>query len=138
MNGFGFEQNKEKDNETTEIELQESDSETDTETNEDDPTTETNEEPSITVRRSQRERRPDYHGALINSSNAVSDEPTTVSDALSQHEWREVMVKEMNAMHKNNVWELVSLPADRQQWAVNGYLKERPGLMVLLSAVKLD
>ena len=124
---IGFEQNKEKDNETTEIKLQESDS--DTETNEeDDPTTETNEEPSITVRRSQRERRrPDYYGAWINSSNAVSDEPTTVSDALSQHEWREAMVKEMNAMHKNNVWELVSLPADRQPVGCKWVFKRKTG-----------
>lgn len=36
--------------------------------------------------------------------------PKHVFEALSHPQWKEVMINEMNALEKNQTWDLVSLP----------------------------
>ena len=82
------------------------------------PNTDTAEEPEVRVRHSTREKhRPDFYGVWVHSAEDVNREPVTVSQALSgseSQEWRVAMEIEMNSMYKNDVWELVPLPAGKQ------------------------
>lgn len=51
------------------------------------------------------------------SAFTVSDcdvENLTVSEALKDHNWGTAMAQEMDAMHKNHVWDLVDLPKGRK------------------------
>ena len=42
------------------------------------------------------------------------DEPTTYKDACGKKEWMDAMDKEMNALHKNDTWDLCQLPPNEQ------------------------
>ena len=74
------------------------------------------------VRRSNRERRPvdrysppDFHCAFV--LFAVSDEPRSIKEAVNSEEcklWKNAMVEEMEALDKNEAWDLVELPDGRK------------------------
>ena len=36
--------------------------------------------------------------------------------------WKDIMIKEMSSLHKNNTWELSELPRERRRSVVSGYL----------------
>ena len=79
---------------------------------------ETNEEDqNNTVRRSTRMRKtPEYYGEWVNIAS-ISEEPKTVSEALSSEkskEWSQAMENEMKSLNENKVWELVKLPKGRK------------------------
>jgi hypothetical protein len=80
--------------------------------------TETQEESQPELKRSTRERRqPDYFGEWMTMADSQIKEPETVKEALSgsnKTKWQEAMEKEMESLHKNDVWELVDLPKDRK------------------------
>ena len=65
------------------------------------------------LRRSTRERRPvDYYG-FPQANIMIHQEPITFEEATNcqkQEEWNEAMVKEMESLKKNKVWELTTLP----------------------------
>ena len=69
-------------------------------------------------RRSTRERKqPDKYGVWVNAAIIQNKEPSTVNEALNsseKNEWRQAMEEEVKSMHKNDVWELVEPPQDRQ------------------------
>ena len=81
------------------------------------------------MRRSDHERRlvdryspPDFHSTFVLST--VSDEPKSVKEAVNFEEcklWKNAMVEEMEALDKNEVWDLVELPDGRKpigsKWA---------------------
>ena len=75
-------------------------------------------EPEPVTRRSTRERRqPDKYGVWVNAATIQNKEPLTVNEALDsseKNEWRQAMEEEVKSMHKNDVWELVEPPQDRQ------------------------
>ena len=74
------------------------------------------------LRRSDRVRRPverysppDFHSAFVLS--AIIDEPRSVKEAVSSEEcklWKNAMVEEMEALDKNEAWDLVELPDGRK------------------------
>ncbi|KAJ7955165.1 Retrovirus-related Pol polyprotein from transposon TNT 1-94 [Quillaja saponaria] len=50
--------------------------------------------------------------AFVSSLSSISV-PKSTSDALAHPEWRQAMIDEMNALHTNGTWELVSLPSGK-------------------------
>ena len=70
------------------------------------------------LRRSARERRaPNHYGEWASIASGVKKEPGTVAEAMASSEkakWMNAMDKEMESLHKNDVWELVELPKDRK------------------------
>jgi hypothetical protein len=84
---------------------------------------EAEEEPhSPVLRRSVRERRqpesyspPDFHSNFSLSIN--DDDPITVREAMNSEDsklWKKTMVEEMDALDKNEAWDIVELPAGRK------------------------
>ena len=75
-------------------------------------------EPEPVTRRSTRERKqPDKYGVWVNAATIQNKEPLTVNEALNsseKNEWRQTMEEEVKSMHKNDVWESVEPPQDRQ------------------------
>ena len=77
---------------------------------------------TLVVRRSNRERRPvhrysppDFRSAFVLS--VVNDEPRLVKEAVSSEEcklWKKAMIEEMEALDKNEAWDLVELPDVRK------------------------
>ena len=77
---------------------------------------------TLVVRRSNRERRPidrysppDLCSAFV--LYVVSDEPKSVKEAINSEEcklWKNAMVEEMEALDKNEAWDLVELPDGRK------------------------
>jgi len=84
---------------------------------------------TLAVRRFDRERRPvDKYSPLDFCSTfvlfAVSDEPRSVKEAVNSEEcklWKNAMVEEMEALDKNEAWDLVELPDGMKPIGVNGY-----------------
>ena len=70
-----------------------------------------------TLRRSSRQRRePEYYSHGVSIAD-ISDDPTTLKEALSSSDkskWVDAMEKEMESLHTNKVWDLVELPKDRK------------------------
>ena len=74
------------------------------------------------MRRYDHERRPVdrysppyFHSAFVLST--VSDEPESVKEAVNSEEcklWKNAMVEEMEALDKNEAWDLVELPDGRK------------------------
>ncbi|KAJ7982478.1 Retrovirus-related pol polyprotein from transposon tnt 1-94 [Quillaja saponaria] len=50
--------------------------------------------------------------AFVSSLSSISV-PKSTSDALAHPGWRQAMIDEMNALHTNGTWELVSLPSGK-------------------------
>ena len=77
---------------------------------------------TLALRRSDRERRPidryrppDFHSAFVLS--VVSDEPRSVKEVINYQEcklWKNAMVEEMEALDKNEAWDMVELPDGRK------------------------
>lgn len=40
--------------------------------------------------------------------------PATIEQAIQKPEWKEVVVEEMQALRKNNTWEVVDLPKEKK------------------------
>jgi hypothetical protein len=81
------------------------------------------EEPHTPVlRRSMRERRqperyspPNFHSNF--SLSITDDDPRTVREAVNSEDsklWKKAMVEEMDALDKNEAWDIVELPAGRK------------------------
>ena len=84
-----------------------------------DPVQTTSEEPSVSgLRRSARSRQPpDFYGIRVNVASELLNEPTSMTEALASPnkvKWKEAMEKEMESLHKNDVWDLVKLPKGRK------------------------
>ena len=77
---------------------------------------------TLALRRSDHERRPvdrysppDFRSTFVLSD--VSDEPRSVKEAVNSEEcklWKNAMVEEMEALDKNEAWDLVELPDGRK------------------------
>ena len=77
---------------------------------------------SLVVRRYDHERRPvdmysppDFCSAFVLST--VSDEPRSVKEVVNSEEcklWKNAMMEEMEALDKNEAWDLVELPHGRK------------------------
>jgi hypothetical protein len=91
------------------------------ESNEEDEAEE--EEPHTPIlRRSVRERRkperyspPDFHSNF--SLSITDDDPRTVREAMNSEDsklWKKAMVEEMDALDKNEAWDLVEFPVGRK------------------------
>lgn len=83
------------------------------------PVQTTSQEPSVSgLRRSARNRQPpDFYGIRVNVASEVLNEPTSMTEALASPDkvkWTEAMEKEMESLHKNDVWDLVMLPKGRK------------------------
>ena len=106
-----------KEPEKIEFELKEDESDSTTEkySEEEEPQT-------PVVRRSVREiRQPERYSPFafcLNFSLTITDDdPRTVREAVDSEDgkiWKEAMVNEMASLHKNEVWDLVELPARRK------------------------
>jgi hypothetical protein len=81
------------------------------------------EEPHTPIlRRSMRERRkperyspPDFHANF--SLSIIDDDPRTVREAVNSEDsklWKKAMVEEMDALDKNEAWDLVEFPTGRK------------------------
>ncbi|KAJ7963920.1 Retrovirus-related Pol polyprotein from transposon TNT 1-94 [Quillaja saponaria] len=61
--------------------------------------------------------------AFVSSLSSISV-PKSTSDALAHPGWRQAMIDEMNALHTNGTWELVSLPSGKStvgcKWGESG------------------
>ena len=84
-----------------------------------EPVQTTSEEPSMSgLRRSARSRQPpDFYGIRVNVASEHLNEPTSMTEALASPnkvKWKEAMEKEMESLHKNDVWDLVKLPKGRK------------------------
>ena len=69
------------------------------------------------------------------------DEPTNYEEAMvspDSAKWLEAMKSEIGSMYENKVWTLVDLPDDRQALRINGSLRRRLTLMVMLLSIKLN
>ena len=69
------------------------------------------------------------------------DEPTNYEEAMMSPDsakWLEAMKSEMGSMYENKVWTLVDLPDDGKPLRINGSLRRRLTLMVMLLSTKLD
>lgn len=85
---------------------------------------ETNESQAPATRTLNRERRrPGWHSDYVMESNVAycllteEGEPSTLQEALNNPDasfWKEAMQEEIEALHKNNTWELVPLPGGRK------------------------
>jgi hypothetical protein len=85
---------------------------------------ETNESQAPATRTLNRERRrPGWHSDYVMESNIAycllteEGEPSTLQEALNNPDasfWKEAMQEEIEALHKNNTWELVPLPGGRK------------------------
>jgi hypothetical protein len=93
------------------------------ESSEEEEAEEEEEEPHTPVlRRSVRERRqperyspPDFHSNF--SLSITDDDPRTVREAVNSEDsklWKKAMVEEMDALDKNEAWDIVELPAGRK------------------------
>jgi hypothetical protein len=87
------------------------------------------EEPHTPVlRRSVRDRRkperyspPDFHSNFALS--ITDDDPRIVSEAVNSEDsklWKKAMVEQMDALDKNEAWNIVELPAGRNRLVENG------------------
>jgi len=53
--------------------------------------------------------------------------------------WKDVMIKEMSSLHKNDTWELLELPKRKKAIIVSEYLQKNKNIqMVILYATKPD
>lgn len=50
------------------------------------------------------------YGELVHFALLTSVEPINFSEALKNKQWKSSMVKELQAIERNNTWELVGLP----------------------------
>jgi hypothetical protein len=90
------------------------------------------EEPHTPVlRRSVRDKRqPERYSPLDFRSNfslsITDDDPRTVREAVNSEDsklWKKAMVEEMDALDKNEAWDIVELPAGRKLLVENGCLR---------------
>ncbi|KAJ0464501.1 putative RNA-directed DNA polymerase [Helianthus annuus] len=64
------------------------------------------------LRRSQRVRKPNTRYANVAISEDVLAEPSSYDEACLKREWCQAMQEEMEAMYRNETWDLVSKPHD--------------------------
>ena len=55
----------------------------------------------------------------------VDSEPLNYDDAVKDEKWRQAMEEEINAIEKNNTWELSTLPKDHEAISVKWVYKEK-------------
>ena len=70
-----------------------------------------------------------------------NNEPTSYGEAMVgpySDKWLEAMKSEIGSIYQNKVWTLVDLPDDRQAIEINGSLRRRLTLTVILLSTKLD
>lgn len=49
-------------------------------------------------------------GELVHFALLVDAKPISHEEALQEHVWKNTMLAELNAIERNNTWELVDLP----------------------------
>jgi len=62
---------------------------------------------------------------IINFVLFADCEPLTFEEALSDKNWRKAMVDEINAMEKNDTWELTNLPTNKRPIGVKWMYKAK-------------
>ena len=77
---------------------------------------------------------PKLHPSLF----LTHSDPKTVKQALANHDWLSAMQQEYDALMKNNTWDLVPFPPNRQAIGLNECTRSRKMLMVLLIDSKQD
>ena len=64
---------------------------------------------------------PPQHQAFVHEMENIKI-PTKIEEALQNPKWAEAMEVEMDALHRNGTWSIVSLPLDKKkQLVANGY-----------------
>lgn len=53
-------------------------------------------------------------GELVHFALLADAEPISHEEALQEHVWKNAMLEELNAIKKNNTWELVDLPKKKK------------------------
>jgi hypothetical protein len=46
----------------------------------------------------------------------LDEEPTTFEEVTQKDQWKEVMTKEHQSIMKNEVWEIVPRPKEKNRW----------------------
>jgi hypothetical protein len=64
------------------------------------------------------------------------NEPNFFEEAIDQPIWCKAMREELNAVERNETWELVPLPIGKKPWDANGYIKLNTIAMVPLNGIK--
>ena len=75
-------------------------------------------------RKPERYSPPDFHSNF--SLSITDDDPRTVREAVNSEDsklWKKVMVEEMDALDKNEAWDIVELSAGRKILVENGCLR---------------
>ena len=70
-----------------------------------------------TIRQVYTRRPPDHYGEWVYLAENDTNEPKSVSEAMSSNEkkeWMNAMENEINSLKKHDVWELVELPKGRK------------------------
>jgi hypothetical protein len=114
--------------EKIELELDDAKSESSKEEEAEEAEAEEEEPHTPVLRRSVRDRRqPERYSPLDFRSNfalsITDDDPRTVREAVNSEDsklWKKAMVEEMDALDKNEAWDIVELPAGRKSVGRNG------------------
>ena len=48
--------------------------------------------------------------------------PKSIGEAMTDPNWRQAMVEEMDAFHSNNTWDIVPLRPDKTTWDADGFI----------------
>ncbi len=84
----------------------------------------------IALRRSEREKvAPNRYGEWVYIT-CENSEPRSFKEAMKSiknDKWQDAMKREMNSLHENDVWELVSLPSERKCVGSKWVFKEKLG-----------
>ncbi|KAL0440666.1 UNVERIFIED_CONTAM: Retrovirus-related Pol polyprotein from transposon RE2 [Sesamum radiatum] len=56
----------------------------------------------------------DFYCTYVNSNDSAPHEPMSYKQACQSHEWGQAMETELDALHKNNTWDVTPLPKDKK------------------------
>lgn len=114
------------------VENRESENEQGKEVTEENFENDTDEEEVRTTRSGRKINKPvkynDYVTYLVKNGDYYDNEPNSIEEALSgsnSENWKEAMGKEMEALKKNNVYELTNLPAGKKPLKTKWVFKEK-------------